>query len=277
MNGRQVAERSLTLRGSALAYRSWQGPLGDPLVLLHPWFGCPAFWDATVAGLPGRSCLVPDLYSLGDGDWEGLAGPRGIARAVFAMLDAENIDHCAIVGNSMGGIAAQIIAASQPGRIVKLVLVGTGASVVALAPDYRSAIDAWLDADANGRHSAAFVRRLLAREPNPDRMAVYVNAVLRANRKFMAATLIEGLKLDLRSCLRMITARTLILRGTLDAGRTRDHVRDLLRGIPDSVALEIPDAGHSPMVDSPELFVPLLRAFLDGAPVPGAGRELLAV
>jgi pimeloyl-ACP methyl ester carboxylesterase len=37
-----------------------------------------------------------------------------------------------------------------------------------------------------------------------------------------------------------------------------------LAGIPGSTALEIPGAGHSPQVDSPEAFVRAVRGFLLG-------------
>jgi pimeloyl-ACP methyl ester carboxylesterase len=68
--------------------------------------------------------------------------------------------------------------------------------------------------------------------------------------------------LDLRPELPKVTAPTLIVRGELDAARTRAHVEELLAGIPNSTALEIPQAGHSPQVDSPEAFSRALRGFL---------------
>jgi 3-oxoadipate enol-lactonase len=268
-------ERSVAVGAGRLKYRFAGGANGDPVLLLHPWFGCAAFWDDTVAGLHGRPRYVLDLYSLGDGEWRELAGPEGLARAALALLDSEGIDRCALVGNSTGGLAAQIVAVTQPERVSRLVLVGTGASTEGVPADFRSELSAWMHDDPDGARSAALVRRLLSRDPAPERMAVYVEAVRSANRAFMVRTLEGVLAHDMRPKLGAISARTLVIRGTLDAARTRAHVRALLLGIRESVAVELPGAGHSPMVDSVEAFVPMLRAFLDGADVPGAGRELL--
>jgi pimeloyl-ACP methyl ester carboxylesterase len=55
----------------------------------------------------------------------------------------------------------------------------------------------------------------------------------------------------------------LVLRGELDAARTPAHVAELMAGVPDCRAVEIPNAGHSPQVDSAEAFCLLVRAFLE--------------
>ena len=86
--------------------------------------------------------------------------------------------------------------------------------------------------------------------------------VLQANRAFMGSVLNRAFSLDLRPVLPKITASTLVIRGELDAARTRTHVEEFLAGIPESTALEIPGAGHSPQVDSPEAFSRAIRGFL---------------
>lgn len=256
---------------TALEYRVKPGASSDPVVLLHPWFGCWQFWQRTVAALPEYTCYLVDLYSPGASDsWGRFARPAGLAEAVVALLDAERLERCTLVGNSLGGITAQIVAATVPDRVQKLVLVGTGASADGLKPDYRAEIDAWLSGDPDGSRCEAFVARLFARRPPLEELAVYVNAVRTANRDFMVAVLRSSLELDLRPRLHAITARTLVVRGELDAGRTREHVCDLLRGISDSVAIELPGAGHSVMVDSADQFDRVLRAFLQQGHVEGA-------
>ena len=78
----------------------------------------------------------------------------------------------------------------------------------------------------------------------------------------MGTVLRRAFDLDLRPELPKITARTQVVRGEFDAARTRAHVEELLAGIPDSTALELPGAGHSPQVDSPQAFARALRGFL---------------
>lgn len=261
-----ASERSVGVGATALRYRVQGGGGGEPLVLLHPWFGCVAFWDEVAERITGRPVIVADLYSLGEGDWRGVHGPPGIAAAVGALLDAEGIERCALAGNSTGGVAAQLFAIEHPERVARLILIGTGASTAGIPPGYRAEIEAWLADDPDGSRSAALVRRLLARDPEPARMAAFVAAVAGANREYMARTLEGVLALDLRARLGAIAAPTLIIRGTLDAARTPEHVETLLAGIAGSRAVEIPGAGHSPMVDSPDALVGLMADFLDERP-----------
>ena len=55
----------------------------EPIILLHPWFGCWQFWRQTVDALPEFETYAVDLYSLGAGDhWEQFASPQGLARAL---------------------------------------------------------------------------------------------------------------------------------------------------------------------------------------------------
>lgn len=235
-----------------------------PLILLHPWFGCWKFWDRTVAALPEFATYAVDLYSLGAGEgWREYASPEGIARALATMLDQLSVIRCHVVGNSMGGIAAQALAAAEPRRVEKLVLVGTGARATGLKPDYRKAVDSWIAGEADRAAAAQLVDWLLARRPDdPREFETFVDMVANANKSFMGAVLANAFGLDLRPRLPTIAAKTLVIRGELDGARTRAHVDELLAGIPNSRQVEIPGAGHSPQVDSPEAFTALVREFL---------------
>ena len=235
-----------------------------PVVLLHPWFGCWQFWRGTVEALPEFTTFAVDLYSLGNGEtWQDFARPEGLAGAVSAMLDTLRIDRCILVGNSMGGIAAQSLAATQPGRIDKLVLVGTGARTVGVKPEFRQALNTWIAGEADREFTERLVDSLLARRPDdPHDYAVFVDMVANANKAFMVSVLTAAFELDLRPRLPAISAPTLVVRGERDAARTQAHVDELLAGIPRSRAVELAGAGHSPQVDSPQPFAAELCSFL---------------
>jgi 3-oxoadipate enol-lactonase len=237
----------------------------DPIIMLHPWFGCTRFWDHTVQALPERETFVLDLYSLGaHPGWEEFANPQGLSRAVEAFADALRLERFCVVGNSMGGIAAQELASRLDGRIAKLVLVGTGARIVGVKPDWRKAMDSWIAGEADRSFTERMVAALLTRRPqDPKEFETFVDAVAIANKAFMGAVLTSAFGLDLRPVLHRITAQTLVVRGEIDASRTQEHVAELMAGIPDCRAHEITGGGHSPQVDSPEAFCPLVREFLN--------------
>lgn len=259
--------QSVEIGGGQLAYHHRQ-PLNhgqfEPVILLHPWFGCWQFWRQTVDALPEFETYAVDLYSLGANEyWREFASPQGLARAVGTMIDALRIGRCSIIGNSMGGIAAQALAATQTVKVEKLILVGTGSRIVGLKPDYRQVVDEWIAGEANREATAQLTDALLARRPeDPQEFETFVDTVANANKAFMGRVLTNAFDLDLRPLLPQITARTLVIRGEFDAARTRTHVEELLAGIPNSTAVEIPNAGHSPQVDSPQAFSKVIREFL---------------
>lgn len=262
---------SITFGESTIAVhrRAGTDPAADPVVLLHPWFGCWQFWRQTMEALPEFDTISVDLYSLGrNADWAGHASPHGLASAVVAMLDALGIPRCSLVGNSMGGIAAQVLASSHPGRVGRLVLVGTGARTVGVKPDFRRDLDRWIDGGEDRAFTERLVASLLARKPHdPAEFESFVSMVATADKTFMGTVLRNAFETDLRPDLAKITAATLVVRGDLDAARTQAHVDEILAGIPNARAVEIPQGGHSPQVDSPEAFNAAIRDFL----LPGGG------
>ena len=87
---------------------------------------------------------------------------------------------------------------------------------------------------------------LLARGPDAEEFGRFVEMVVHANKPFMGAVLNSAFALDLRPDLPKITAPTLVIRGEHDAARTQAHVDELLAGIAESTALEIPGARTFP-------------------------------
>lgn len=264
-----IRSRSLPLDGTTLSYHvSRPAAEGIPTVFLHPWFGCWQFWISTMDGLTDRPCFAVDFYSPAGGDWSSVDGPSGLADAVLHMLDSEGLDQVDLVGNSVGGIVAQIIASTAPDRVRRLVLVGTGANTAGALPAFAETVDRWtVGASADGGPSreaiADTVGMLFTCRPEPDVWETYVQAVSDTDPAYMGSVLSAARRLDLTPDLPSITAETLILRGTEDCARTAAHAAALAEGIPVAHAVEMDGAGHSPMVDHPDEFLRLVTDHLD--------------
>lgn len=257
--------RSLELPGATFRYTVTPGT-GVPVLLLHPWMGCHQMWAPTTDRL-GAPTLAVDWYSLGEpgADWTAWASPHGLARAALALLDAEGLDAVDVVGNSVGGVVAQILASEHPERVHRLVLVGTGASLSGPPTAFGSLVSRWLR-EPQGRAALAgeLVDALVHQQLPAAERATYVSMVQAADPDFLGAVLAAARGLDLRPALAAIAAPTLVVRGEHDAARTPQHVADLLAGIPDSRAVEMAGCGHSPMVEEPEAFAALVAAHLAG-------------
>jgi pimeloyl-ACP methyl ester carboxylesterase len=255
--------RSVELGHVNLDYSRFGHPSQPAVLLLHPWFGCAGFWEPVLPVLAGCMVVVPDLYSPARGEWRAVANPESLATSLVAVLDAEGVSSCRVVGNSMGGILAQLLATREPRRFSHLVLIGTGARSGRLRSGFRTLLERWL----HGRSPsdlAALTRGLVAPRCATDPIVEACVAKLAAvDPDYVAAIPSATLAVDLRSRLGAVTARTLVVRGQLDAIRTRVHARELAAAIPDARAVEIAGAGHSPMVDSTPQLNRILARFLE--------------
>ena len=93
-----------------------------------------------------RNVLAVDLPGHGRSGGEPLASVEAIAGWVVELLDATGLDQAAIVGHSLGSLAAVAAAALYPGRVTAIALVGTTVPMPVST--------ALLDAAKDNRHEA---------------------------------------------------------------------------------------------------------------------------
>ncbi|MER5353533.1 alpha/beta fold hydrolase [Kitasatospora sp. NPDC002551] len=137
-----TGHRMVELPGLSLAYRE-SGPAdGPPLVLLHALGERAADWDVVLPALaPHHRVLALDQRGHGDSGRPGRYGLEAMRDDVLAFLDALGLARADLVGHSMGGAVAYLVAQRRPERVGRLVLEDVPAprprpaSPVADAPD----------------------------------------------------------------------------------------------------------------------------------------------
>jgi pimeloyl-ACP methyl ester carboxylesterase len=113
-----------------IAYAATGGRVFDAalpaVVMIHG-----AGMDHTVWTLParslahrGRAVLAPDLPGHGRSQGPALAGIPAMAAWLLRLMNAANVSEAALVGHSMGALVALAAAATAPGRVRRLVLMG---------------------------------------------------------------------------------------------------------------------------------------------------------
>jgi pimeloyl-ACP methyl ester carboxylesterase len=118
-----------------LAYRVWGSPGADPLVLLHALGESAADWDAVAPAFARHwRVYAPDLRGHGQSDWPGEYSVELMAADVLGFLDALELDRVQLIGHSMGGLVAYLLAGDHPERVSRLIL----EDVAALRPRQRS-------------------------------------------------------------------------------------------------------------------------------------------
>lgn len=120
---------------------------GDPtLVLLHGLAGHGGEWSPSIDALDeDLGVIVPDLPGHGASyraDGSPMTRESAVAD-VLACIDQLHATKVTLVGQSMGGIIATLVAAERPDTVDNLVLVDAGVS--ALEPDGLDRLGAWFD------------------------------------------------------------------------------------------------------------------------------------
>lgn len=192
-----------------------------------------------------------------------------MAHDVIGLLDALSIKRAHVVGRSMGGMIAQILASDHAKRVLSLTSIMSCTGNPALpqtSPDIiammtRPAIDPFSDEAGFLAHSLAFARRI-AGSGHPFDEESHRTLILQEVRRAydpngvgrqLAAIAVTG---DRRARLATIKAPTLVVHGAEDPLLLPACGEDTASSIPNAEFLLIDGMGH-------ELPAPLYRTFVD--------------
>jgi len=96
----------------------------DPLICLHGFGGDKNNWQFNLAALaPNRRVLAPDFPSHGDSTVSAEhSSPLAYAKMVSAMINQLQLGQVDLVGHSMGGLVALLVARESPAKVGALTL-----------------------------------------------------------------------------------------------------------------------------------------------------------
>ena len=105
-----------------------QGVGSKAIVLLHGFGGCHDVWREVISVLaPSTHTLAYDLPGHGMSlDFPGAGPAKVAARAVLADLSERRLKRVHLVGHSMGGAVAMLMALAEPGKVASLTLLAPG-------------------------------------------------------------------------------------------------------------------------------------------------------
>lgn len=113
---------------SRFAYRRLGAAEGIPVVFLQHFTGTMDSWDPVVVDGFAREhpVILFDNTGVGGSSGETPATVREMALDAAAFIDALGLQQVDLLGFSLGGFVAQILAAEHPNVVRRLILVGTG-------------------------------------------------------------------------------------------------------------------------------------------------------
>ena len=224
--------RRVEAGGIGLAYRASGPPSAAPLVLLHALGEDGGDWG-NVAPAFARHWRVyaPDLRGHGRSDWPGEYSVELMRADVLGFLDALSLDRVDLIGHSLGGLVACLLAAEHPERLGRLILEDVAAPLPRKAG---------VPARPKGElpYDWEMVLAIRSQIDNPD------------------PAWLEQLNL--------IRAETLVLGGGPDSHIPQDRVAELARRIPRS-RIETIRAGHLIHDTEPAAFTEIALKFLQRA------------
>jgi pimeloyl-ACP methyl ester carboxylesterase len=234
------------------------GLAGEPVVFLHGMLGDVSNWNSALlaAHAEGYRAVAPILpvYSI-DMKHANLAG---LGRNVREFLDAVDVDSCTLVGNSLGGHLAVMLAAEYPERVSALVL--SGASGV-YEVDLGSSIMRRKDRGyLRERVEKTFYDPAVCTDRLMDGVISIINTRAFVIRLISIARSVQvG---GVRGMLNRIEAPTLLLWGKDDRITPIEVAETFRNGIADATLKLIDDCGHAPMMERPDVFSEHLLEFL---------------
>jgi pimeloyl-ACP methyl ester carboxylesterase len=117
------------VEGVTLSIRTWPcaEPTAPSMVLLHGTGATAEDWDEVAAQFcDDRTVLAVDLRGHGASSWPGRYSVRLMARDVSGLLELLGIPQVDLVGHSLGGLVACLVAAAPAAPVRRLVLEDVG-------------------------------------------------------------------------------------------------------------------------------------------------------
>lgn len=263
----------LDIGGVRFAHRRLGPTSGTPLVLLQHFTGTMDAWDPAVVNrlAEARPVIVFDNLGIGastDKTPDTVEQMAADAETFIRGLGLSNVD---LLGFSLGGMLAQVLATQHPGLIRKIIIAGAAPRggeehLLAVveeafaqgAPDVRLPLF-FTPSEESQRAGRAFVARATARTQERDPESGDEVSDPQANAIIgWCAVKDEG-----EATLRAIAQPTLITHGSDDTMFPSINAYNMFKALKNAQLILYPDSGHGALFQYPETFVAHCRTFLD--------------
>ncbi|MHB8577001.1 MAG: alpha/beta fold hydrolase [Dehalococcoidia bacterium] len=261
-----IAERYVTLSHGKTRY--FEAGTGEPLIVLHGvgYTSAGDSWSANMGPLATRfRVLAPDFLGWGLGDRLGIEYSFAyLVDFVRELQDALGIARSHIVGHSMGGWIASLLAYESPNRVDRLVLVASGGlrtrtlqSMTEFAPPDRDAIRRQLEPRvSNAVELDALVERDFAKTQVHGALDAYRRVLRHMNEPENRSRYNTGRRLP------FVMAPTLVLWGRDDAVNDVSMAEETARLVPNAELVILDGIGHGVPAEAPEQFNKIVGDFL---------------
>lgn len=247
---------------------------GSPLVILHGLFGSKRNWASVAHRLAAAHRVISvDLRNHGESPWDERHDYPALAADVAAVIERRVGGPAAVLGHSMGGKAAMVLALARPDLVERLV-------VVDIAPVRSTATPIEYVRAMRTLPLAAFSQRLDIKEalapaiPDPMVRGFLTLNLVSGPAGFAWTVNLEAIERNFEAILgfpavapgRQFTNPTLFLAGGRSEYIRPEHHAEIHRLFPAATIEVIERAGHWVHADAADAFVAAVDAFLHSRP-----------
>ncbi len=241
-------------------------PGGTPLIIVHGLYGSARNWGVIGNRLSeNRHVIAVDQRNHGDSPWHDSHSYPDMAADLAAVIDA-NGGRADVVGHSMGGKAAMVLALAHPEKVARLVVADI--APVGYSHDQTQYIDAMQSVDLGAVTKRADASEQLARQVEDKVLQSFFTQSLDIAAKRWKLNL-EVLKREMDKIVGFpeVSGRfegpTLFLSGALSDYVLPEHRPVIRAHFPKARFARLAQAGHWLHAEKPREFEASLRAFLD--------------
>jgi pimeloyl-ACP methyl ester carboxylesterase len=272
---KDVPTDTVDVGGTTFAYRQLGASHGLPVIFLNHLGAVLDNWDPRVVdGIAARRRVITfDNRGVGASQGSTPDSVEAMARDAVAFIQALGFEQVDLLGFSLGGMVAQVIAQEEPQLVRKIVLAGTGpaggegidkVTSVTIVDMIKGALTLkdpkhylFFTRTANGQSAARqFMKRLKERTDNRD-----TSISVRAFRAQLKAIHTWGSQEP--SNLNGIRQPVLVVNGEADRMVPSSNSVDLARRLPNAELRLYSDAGHGGLFQYHERFVQEVVEFLE--------------
>ncbi len=235
-----------------------------PLILLHGLTANGACWTPLTRVLEGDyDVIMPDARGHGRSSVPD-HGYRyeDLANDVVGLIEALRLEHPILIGHSMGGMTAAVVASRNPGILRCLIL----ADPTFLSPKVQRQVRDSDVADQHRRYLNMSLDEIVAeaRMRHPDRLLETIELIGRARLQtsMSAFDVLTPPNPDYMEAVSCIEVPSLLVIGGPAGVVSSEVAAELQRVNPRLQVEQIPEAGHGLHYDQPELFAFVVRSFL---------------
>ena len=253
---------------------------GPDVILIPGLSSSPEVWRSTVAAVPGyRYHLIHVSGFAGRPAGANATGPvlAPVAEEIARYIAESHLDHPAIVGHSMGGSWAIMVAARHPGLVSKIMVIdmmpylgamfrqpgSTDAQLEASAAQLRAGL-----ASSGGEQRRIATNSMIASMVRTEgARAAIVAQSLASDPAVSAQGFYDLIVTNLTAEIANIRVPILVLYvlpagAPMTAEQIDNYYRISYHGAPQAIVRRVPDSYHFIMIDQPAVFQDALRGFL---------------